>query len=61
MRQFSVVQLYWSDEGNLFAMAWLPGRYEKTRFALFMEAWDRDTSLLRQNHEKLKMFLKEPR
>ncbi|MEX0829237.1 MAG: hypothetical protein WD032_03260 [Nitrospirales bacterium] len=60
MRQFAVVQLYWSDDGNLFAMAWLPGRYEKTRFALFMEAWDRDTSLLRQNHEKLKMFLKEP-
>jgi hypothetical protein len=60
MSQFSVMQLYWSDEGSLFAMAWIPGRYEKTRFALFMEAWDRDTSLLRQYHEKLKIFLKEP-
>jgi len=61
MKQFSVLQLYWSEEGSLFAMAWIPGRYEKGRFALFMEAWDRDIALLRHNHEKLKIFLKEPR
>ena len=59
-KQLSVVQLYWSDEGNLFAMAWMPGRYEKSRFALFMEAWDHDASLLRQTYEQLKPFLKEP-
>ncbi|MDH5562090.1 MAG: hypothetical protein OEY91_00480 [Nitrospirota bacterium] len=58
-RQLSVMQLYWSDEGNLFAMAWMPGRYEKARFALLMEAWDHDAALLRQTYDQLKPFLKE--
>lgn len=59
MKQFSVMQLFWSDEGSLFAMGWIPGKYEKTRFALFMEAWDHDTALLRQTYDQLKPFLKE--
>ena len=59
MKQFSVMQLFWSDDGSLFAMAWMPGRYEKARFALFMEAWDRDAALLRQTYDQLKPFLKE--
>ncbi len=59
MKRFSVIQLFWSDEGSLFAMGWMPGRYEKTRFALFMEAWDHDTALLRQAYDQLKPFLKE--
>ena len=59
MKQFSVIQLFWSDDGSLFAMGWMPGRYEKTRFALFMEAWDHDTALLRQTYDKLKPFLIE--
>ena len=58
-KQLSVMQLYWSDEGNLFAMAWMPGRYEKTRFALFMEAWDHDAGVLRQAYGQLQPFLKE--
>lgn len=58
-KQLTVMQVYWSDDGNLFAMAWMPGRYEKERFALFMEAWDHDASLLRQTYDQLKPFLKE--
>jgi len=58
-KQLSVMQVYWSDEGNLFAMAWMPGRYEKARFALFMEAWDHDAALLRQSYDLLKPFLKD--
>ena len=58
MKQLSVSQLYWSTDGNLFSMAWMPGPYEKSRFAVFMEAWDRDASLLRQTYEQLKPFLK---
>lgn len=59
MKRFSVMQLFWSDDGSLFAMGWMPGRYEKTRFALFMEAWDHDTALLRQTYDQLKPFLQE--
>ena len=59
IKGFSVIRLYWSDEGNLFAMAWMPGRYDKANFAVFMEAWDHDTALLRQTYDQLKPFLKE--
>lgn len=59
MKRLSVMQVYWSAEGNLFAMAWMPGRYEKMRFALFLEAWDHDASLLRQTYDQLKPFLKD--
>lgn len=59
MRQLSVMQLFWSDGGGLFAMAWMPGQYEKARFALFLEAWDRDAAMLRQAYKQLKPFLKE--
>lgn len=58
-KQLSVMQLYWSEEGNLFAMGWMPGMYEKARFAVLMEAWDHDTAILRQAYEDLKPFLKE--
>jgi len=59
MKRFSVIQLFWSDDGSLFAMGWMPGMYEKARFALFMEAWDHDTALLRQTYDQLKPFLIE--
>ncbi len=58
-KQLSVMRVYWSDEGNLFAMAWMPGMYEKSRVALFMEAWDRDATLLRQSYDQLKSFLNQ--
>jgi len=59
MRKFSVMQLFWSDNGSLFAMAWMPGRYDKARFASFMEAWDHDASLLQRTYDQLKPFLKK--
>ena len=60
IKRFSVGQIYWSDKGNLFVIAWMPGKYEKTRFALFMEAWDHDADVLRGAYKQLKPFLKEP-
>jgi hypothetical protein len=59
MKRFFVIQLFWSDDGSLFAMGWMPGRYDKANFAVFMEAWDHDTALLRQTYDQLKPFLKE--
>jgi len=59
MKRFSVMQLFWSDDGSLFAMGWMPGMYEKARFALFIEAWDHDAALLRQTYDQLKPFLIE--
>ncbi len=60
-KQLHVMQVYWSEEGNLFAMAWMPGMYEKSRLAIFMEAWDHDAALLRQSYDQLKPFLHEER
>ncbi len=58
-KQLSVMQLYWADEGNLFAMAWMPGTYDKARFAIFLEAWDHDTGILRGRYKELAPFLIE--
>ncbi len=58
-RQLTVMRLYWADEGNLFAGAWMPGTYDKSRFAVFLEAWDHDTAILRQAYNALRPFLKE--
>jgi len=33
--------------------------YDKTRFALFMEAWERDSQVLRDVASDLKPYLKE--
>ncbi len=59
MKRFSVMQIFWSDDGSLFAMGWMPGMYEKARFALFIEAWDHDAALLRKAYDQLKPFLIE--
>ncbi|MGD9852558.1 MAG: hypothetical protein AB7T38_14965 [Nitrospirales bacterium] len=59
VKHMKALQVYWSEDGNLFAMAWMPGTYEKSRFSAFMEAWEKDTALLRQSYEELKPFLKE--
>ncbi|MDR4493694.1 MAG: hypothetical protein AB7P17_11465 [Nitrospirales bacterium] len=59
VKHMKTLQIYWSEDGNLFAMAWMPGTYEKARFSAFMEAWEQDTALLRQSYEELKPFLKE--
>ena len=49
----------WNAEGHLFVTAWMPGLYDKTRFALFMEAWERDSQVLRDMATDLKPYLKE--
>jgi hypothetical protein len=49
----------WTKEGHLFMSAWMPGLYDKNRFALFMEAWERDTQMLREVASDLKPYLKE--
>jgi hypothetical protein len=59
MKHMRVLQVYWSETGNLFAMAWMPGTYDKFRFAAFMEAWEHDTMLLRQAYGALQPFLKD--
>jgi hypothetical protein len=59
MKHMKVLQVYWSETGNLFAMAWMPGTYDKFRFAAFMEAWEHDTMLLRQAYGELQPFLKD--
>ncbi len=59
-QRLSVMQVYWSEDGNLFAMAWMPGLYDKARFAVFLEAWDHDTELLREAYDELQPFLREP-
>jgi hypothetical protein len=49
----------WTAEGHLFMTAWMPGLYDKARFALFMEAWERDSQVLREMATDLKPYLKE--
>lgn len=39
--------------------AWMPGLYDKTRFALFLGAWERDAQVLREVATDLKPYLKE--
>ncbi len=59
IKHLSVMRVYWSEDGNLFAMGWMPGTYDKARFAVFMESWERDTNVLRKSYSDLKPFLKE--
>ena len=54
-----VTRFYWSKDGHLFGSAWMPGLYEKSRFATFLEAWEHDTKTLRKAYEHLKPYLKE--
>ena len=49
----------WTTEGHLFVTAWMPGLYDKTRFALFMEAWERNSQVLRDVAIDLKPSLKD--
>lgn len=49
----------WTAEGHLFVTAWMPGLYDKTRFALFLGAWERDAQVLREVATDLKPYLKE--
>lgn len=50
---------FWTEEGHLLMSAWMPGVYDKTRFAAFMESWEQDTQTLRQFSRELKPYLAE--
>ena len=54
-----VAHLYWNQDGHLFMDAWMPGLYEKTRFSVFMEAWEEDAQNLRAYAKELKPYLIE--
>jgi hypothetical protein len=52
-----VARVFWTPDGNLFVSAWMPGSYEKARFAAFMEAWEQDGLALRDFSLELKPYL----
>jgi hypothetical protein len=52
-----VAHVFWTNEGDLFLSAWMPGLYEKSRFAAFLEAWERDIQVLRELGPELQPFL----
>ncbi len=54
-----VARVFWTPDGNLFVSAWMPGTYEKARFAAFMEAWEQDGQALRDFSLELKPYLAE--
>ncbi|MDH3223782.1 MAG: hypothetical protein OEO23_08700 [Gemmatimonadota bacterium] len=39
----AVARFYVDADGDLAIEAWMPGEYEKARFAAFLNAWDSDT------------------
>ena len=39
----AATRFYVDSDGDIAVEAWLPGGYEKARFAAFLEAWDADT------------------
>ncbi|HJU06814.1 MAG TPA: hypothetical protein VJ692_16815 [Nitrospiraceae bacterium] len=52
-------RIFWTAEGHLFMSAWMPGLYDKTRFALFIDAWERDGEVLREAARALNPYLKQ--
>ena len=54
-----VSRAVWTTEGHLFMSAWMPGLYDKNRFSLFIDAWERDSQVLRDIASDLKPYLKE--
>ena len=39
----AVTRFYLDSDGDLAIEAWLPGEYDRGRFATFLDAWDADT------------------
>ena len=50
---------FWTHEGHLLVSAWMPGGYEKLRFAAFMDAWEQDMQVLREFSTNLKPYLEQ--
>jgi hypothetical protein len=53
-----VARFFWTEKGNLFVSAWMPGLYDKTRFAALMESWHDDIETLRKVYKEISPYLK---
>ena len=58
-QQAWVARFFWSSDGHLLVDAWMPGLYDKARFAALLEAWEHDIQVLREAYPGLKAFLKD--
>ena len=54
----ATARFFWADSGELVMRAWLPGAYDKSRFTIFIEAWEKDGLTLRTTYDELKTYLK---
>ncbi|MBI4001484.1 MAG: hypothetical protein HY348_06845 [Nitrospira defluvii] len=57
--RMQVARGFWTREGDLFVNAWMPGLYDKLRFAAYLEAWEQDLKILREAAPDLSPFLLE--
>ncbi len=55
--RMQVARGFWTREGDLFVTAWMPGLYDKLRFAAYIEAWEQDLKILRETGPDLSPFL----
>jgi hypothetical protein len=58
-QQAWAARFFWSGDGHLLVDAWMPGLYDKARFAALLEAWEHDIQVLREAYPELKAFLKD--
>lgn len=54
-----VARSFWTTDGHFFMSAWMPGLYDKMRFAQFVEAWEKDADILREVATDLKPYLRD--
>ncbi len=57
--RMQVARGFWTQEGDLFVNAWMPGLYDKLRFAAYLEAWEQDLKVLQEAGRDLSPFLLE--
>lgn len=57
--RMQVARGFWTEEGDLFVKAWMPGLYDKLRFAAYIQAWEDDLKILREAGPALSGFLLE--
>ncbi len=57
--RMQVARGFWTEEGDLFVKAWMPGLYDKLRFAAYIQAWEDDLKVLREAGPDLSGFLLE--
>jgi hypothetical protein len=57
--RMQMARAFWTREGDLFLSAWMPGLYDKLRFATYIEIWEQDLKMLREAGPELSPFLLE--